>query len=180
MQFTPTHLPEVVLVTPQLFGDQRGFFLEMYHADKFRDAGLNVTFVQDNLSRSQQHVLRGLHYQIRHPQGKLVTVLSGAIFDVAVDVRRSSPTFGHWVGQLLDAERREALFVPAGFAHGFLVLSETADVCYKCTDVYHPEFERSLLWNDPAIGIEWPLTIAPKLSVKDQAGLPIAQIECFP
>jgi dTDP-4-dehydrorhamnose 3,5-epimerase len=179
MQFEPTALPEVILVTPKLFGDPRGFFLEMYHAGKFATGGITATFVQDNLSRSQRGVLRGLHFQIEHPQGKLVTVLQGEIFDVAVDVRRSSPRFGQWVGVRLDSERRQSLYIPPGFAHGFYVLSESADVSYKCTDLYHPEHERTVLWNDPAVGVHWPLSGEPQLSPKDLAGRVLAEVECF-
>ena len=179
MQFTPTRLPEVILVTPRLFGDHRGFFLEMFHSEKFRNGGIGLPFVQDNLSRSQQGVLRGLHFQRHNPQGKLVTVLAGKIFDVAVDVRRNSPDFGKWVGVELDSDTRQALYIPPGFAHGFCVLSESADVFYKCTDLYHPEHERTLLWNDPALGIDWPVTSEPKLSGKDLAGLPLSEVDCF-
>lgn len=179
MQFEPTRIKDVILVTPKLFGDTRGFFLEMYHQEKFREGGIDAQFVQDNLSRSQRGVLRGLHYQIQHPQGKLVTVLSGKIFDVAVDVRRSSPTFGQWVGAILDDETRQALYIPPGFAHGFSVLSDSADVYYKCTDLYHPEHERTLLWNDPTVKVDWPLDGDPILSPKDVAGLPLDEVECF-
>lgn len=179
MEITESSIPDVKLIQPNVFGDERGFFLELYHQGTFRDAGLQAEFVQDNLSRSQQGVLRGLHFQIQHPQGKLVSVLSGAVFDVAVDVRKSSPTFGRWVGQVLSAENRCSMYIPEGFAHGFQVLSESADFFYKCTDLYHPEFERTLLWNDPDIGIDWRLDQPPTLSEKDIAGVPLSQLECF-
>lgn len=180
MRFVPTEIPDVIVIEPQVFGDARGFFCETYHQQKYADAGLKVTFVQDNHSRSSRGVLRGLHYQIRQPQGKLLSVMAGEIFDVAVDLRRSSATFGRWVGVNLSAESHRMMYVPPGFAHGFLVLSETADVCYKCTDLYAPEHERTLLWNDPAVGIRWPLTGEPQLSDKDRQGLPLAEAECFP
>lgn len=180
MRFVPTEIPDVIVIEPQVFGDARGFFCETYHQQKYADAGLKVTFVQDNHSRSSRGVLRGLHYQIRQPQGKLLSVMAGEIFDVAVDLRRSSATFGRWVGVNLSAESHRLMYVPPGFAHGFLVLSETADVCYKCTDLYAPEHERTLLWNDPAVGIRWPLTGEPQLSDKDRQGLPLAEAECFP
>lgn len=179
MQFEPTSLPDVVLITPRVFADDRGYFLEVYHSGKFTAAGIPEAFVQDNLSRSARNVVRGLHYQISHPQGKLVTVLQGAIFDVAVDLRRSSPTFGRWVGVELNAERRQLLYIPPGFAHGFCVVSESADVLYKCTDLYHPEHERTVLWNDPALAIEWPLTGPARLSAKDLLGKPLAAADCF-
>ncbi|MCA9044355.1 MAG: dTDP-4-dehydrorhamnose 3,5-epimerase [Planctomycetaceae bacterium] len=179
MQFAPTRIKDVILVTPKLFGDARGFFLEMYHQEKFQAGGIDAQFVQDNLSRSQRGVLRGLHYQIQHPQGKLVTVLSGKIFDVAVDVRRRSPTFGQWVGAILDDESRQALYIPPGFAHGFSVLSDSADVYYKCTDLYHPEHERTLLWNDPTVNVDWQLEGDPILSPKDVAGMPLGEVERF-
>lgn len=179
MEITATEIPDVKLITPQLFGDQRGFFMEMYHQEKFHRQGISVDFLQDNLSRSQLGVLRGLHFQIQNPQGKLVTVLSGEVFDVAVDVRKSSPTFGKWVGRKLSAENRHALYIPPGFAHGFQVLSESADFFYKCTDLYHPEHERTLLWNDPAVGVQWSSESEPLLSEKDQSGTPLADLECF-
>ncbi|MBX3437680.1 MAG: dTDP-4-dehydrorhamnose 3,5-epimerase [Planctomycetaceae bacterium] len=180
MNIIPTRLPDVLLIEPVVHGDHRGFFMETYHQRKLADAGLEVRFVQDNLSRSQQGILRGLHYQIQHPQGKFVSVVKGEIFDVAVDLRRSSPTFGRWVGERLSEDNRLTLYVPEGFAHGFCVLSEVADVLYKCTDFYFPEHERTLSWNDPDIGINWPLTDAPILSAKDKSGTPLAQAECFP
>ncbi|SFH95622.1 dTDP-4-dehydrorhamnose 3,5-epimerase [Planctomicrobium piriforme] len=179
MEFVKTSLPGVVHVRPKIFGDPRGFFMEVYHAGRFRDAGLDLHFVQDNLSRSRRGVLRGLHYQIQHPQGKLVTCLAGVIFDVAVDMRRSSPTFGQWTAVTLTGENRESLYVPPGFAHGFCVLSESADVFYKCTDLYHPEHERSLLWNDQTVGVAWPECGEVTLSEKDRQGKPLDQAECF-
>ena len=179
MEFAETELPGVNLVKPKKFGDDRGFFMELYHSQKFADGGIPEAFVQDNLSRSQQGVLRGLHYQIQHPQGKLVMVLAGEIFDVAVDLRRSSPHFGKWVGATLSADNRHALYVPPGFAHGFCVLSETAEVLYKCTDLYHPEHERTLIWNDSQVGINWPYANEPILSAKDKIGLPLDTLECF-
>lgn len=173
MEFIATRIPEVVLIKPKVFGDHRGFFLESWQERKFRDGGIDVRFVQDNHSRSSQWVLRGLHYQIRQTQGKLVRVTRGSVFDVAVDVRRSSPTFGQWVGAELSDVNQQMLWVPAGFAHGFLVLSETVDFVYKCTDFYAPEHERTIRWNDPAVGIEWPLPpgVTPTLAGKD-AGAP--------
>lgn len=181
MQVTPTALPEVLILEPRVFGDARGFFMESFNARAFHEAtGLNVDFVQDNHSRSAQGVLRGLHYQIRQPQGKLVRVTHGRVFDVAVDVRRSSPFFGRWAGVELSAENHRQLWVPPGFAHGFVVLSESADFLYKTTDYYAPEHERSLLWNDPAVGVEWPLATEPLLSAKDRAGVPLAECEVFP
>lgn len=179
MEILETELPGVKLIQPRLFGDDRGFFLEMYHQQKFNEGGIPEVFVQDNLSRSQRGVLRGLHYQIKHPQGKLVTVMAGEIFDVAVDMRRSSPHFGKWIGKTLSAENRCSLYIPPGFAHGFYVRSESADVFYKCTDLYHPEYERTLLWNDTAVGIDWTVTIPPLLSEKDAAGLSISAVECY-
>jgi len=182
MEFTPTSIPDVILIKPRVFGDHRGFFLESYVKSRFTAAGINVDFVQDNHSKSGQGVLRGLHYQIRQPQGKLVRVTAGEVFDVAVDLRRSSPTFGQWVGVRLSADNFHMLWVPPGFAHGFYVLSPGgAEFQYKCTDYYAPEQERVLLWNDPAIGIDWPLinAEAPTLAAKDSAGTPLATAECF-
>ena len=172
MKVTPTALPEVLIIEPKVFGDQRGFFFESFNQKAFNDAtGLDAKFVQDNHSRSTKGVLRGLHYQIRQPQGKLVRVVRGSVFDVAVDVRKSSAHFGRWVGVELTEENQRQLWVPPGFAHGFLVTSDTADFLYKTTDYYAPEFERCLAWNDPGVGVEWPLAgNAPQLSVKDQAG----------
>lgn len=164
---TPTRLPECLLIEPAVFGDARGFFKETYHQERYREAGIDLPFVQDNLSRSSRGTLRGLHYQCPHPQGKLLCVLSGTVFDVAVDIRRGSPRFGQWVGVELTAENHHQLYVPPGFAHGFCVLSDTADVMYKCTDLYHPEADRGLLWSDPDIAIDWPLE-SPLLSDKDK------------
>ncbi len=174
-------IPEVLLITPKVFGDTRGFFMESWNQRQFADAGLNLTFVQDNHSRSQQGVLRGLHYQIHQPQGKLVRVVSGAVFDVAVDLRRSSSTFGQWVGATLSEENQQMLWVPPGFAHGFYVLSDTADFLYKTTEFYAPEAERCIVWNDPDIGIDWPLLThsKPQLASKDAAGCSFAQAETY-
>lgn len=180
MKVTRTGIPEVLLLEPKVFGDARGFFLESYNQKVFREVtGLDVQFVQDNHSRSAQGVLRGLHYQLRQPQGKLVRVVRGAVFDVAVDVRRASPTFGRWVGAELSEENQRQFWVPPGFAHGFVVLSESADFLYKATDYYAPEHERCIAWNDPAIGIEWPRGVDPKLSEKDRGGAALANAEVF-
>lgn len=157
MKIIETHLPGVVVIEPKVFGDKRGFFLETYRQDILQQAGVDVTFVQDNHSRSSQGVLRGLHYQLTQTQGKLVRVTSGSVFDVAVDVRHGSPTFGQWFGTQLDEESMRMMYVPPGYAHGFVVLSESADFLYKCTDYYHPESEQGIAWNDPDIGIEWPI-----------------------
>jgi len=167
MKVTPTALPDVRLIEPRVFGDERGFFFESWNARAFAAAGLPATFVQDNHSRSARGVLRGLHYQVERPQGKLVRVIHGEIFDVAVDLRRESPSFGRWAGEVLSAENRRQLWIPEGFGHGFVVLSDSAEVLYKTTDYWYPEHERSVLWNDPAIGIVWPLTQAPVLAPKD-------------
>ena len=179
MEFLPTTLPGVTRIRPRVFGDERGFFAEVYQRQRYEAAGIDVSFVQDNLSRSSQGVLRGLHYQIRQPQGKLVQVLAGAIFDVAVDMRRSSPTFGRWYGVELTSDARDLLYIPPGFAHGFAVLSQTADVMYKCTDYYAPEHERTLLWSDPEVGVVWPTEGEPILSEKDRAGVLLSQAECY-
>jgi dTDP-4-dehydrorhamnose 3,5-epimerase len=180
MKVTPTSIPDVLIIEPKVFGDTRGFFYESFNQAAFLDAiGFNLSFVQDNHSRSGKGVLRGLHYQIQQPQGKLVRVVRGAVFDVAVDIRRSSPTFGQWEGVELSEDNHRQLWVPAGFAHGFLVLSDSADFLYKTTDYYAPEFERCIAWNDTAIGIEWPLQNEPQLSAKDQAGLLLSQAELF-
>ena len=184
MKATRLAIPDVVLLEPKVFGDERGFFLESFNARVFREAtGLDVPFVQDNHSRSARAVLRGLHYQIHQPQGKLVRVVRGRVFDVAVDVRRSSPHFGRWVGAELSEQNQHQLWVPPGFAHGFLVLSDSADFLYKTTEYYAPEHERSIAWNDPAIGVEWPLAAhgiqAPVLSAKDQAGASLREAEVF-
>lgn len=171
MQAIPQSIPEVVLFEPKVFGDDRGFFFESFNQRQFEAAvGRPVTFVQDNHSRSSRHVLRGLHYQIQQAQGKLVRVVQGEVFDVAVDIRRSSPTFGRWVGAHLSADNKRQLWVPEGFAHGFLVLSESAEFLYKTTNYYAPEFDRCIVWNDPDIGIGWPGDVQPLLSGKDQAG----------
>jgi len=177
---TPTTLPEVLILEPKVFGDTRGFFFESFNASDFAICtGLDVQFVQDNHSRSARGVLRGLHYQILHPQGKLVRVTQGEVFDVAVDLRRSSPTFGKWEGALLSADNKRQLWVPPGFAHGFVVLSDSADFLYKTTDYYHPEFERSLLWNDATVGVQWPLQSPPILAAKDVAGVSLDKAELF-
>ncbi len=174
-------LPDVLVIEPRVFGDSRGFFFESFNARAFRDGtGLSPQFVQDNHSRSARGVLRGLHYQIRQPQGKLVRVVRGRVFDVAVDLRRSSPTFARWDGWELSEDNHKQLWIPPGFGHGFLVLSESADFLYKATDYYAPEHERCLLWNDPAVGVAWPLEgIEPVLSDKDRRGLALASCECF-
>jgi len=181
MKFIPTNLPDVILIQPALFEDQRGFFLETYRKDRFSGNGIEAEFVQDNHSGSTKGVLRGLHYQVRRAQGKLVRVIAGEIFDVAVDIRRSSPTFGSWTSALLSSENRHQLWVPAGFAHGFCVLSDWAEVTYKTTDYYAPEWERTLLWNDPKIGIGWPVTsgLEPLVSLKDADGKLLADAEVF-
>ncbi len=180
MHATPLSIPDVVLFEPKVFGDERGFFFESFNQAKFEAAiGRQVTFVQDNHSRSVKNVLRGLHYQIQQPQGKLVRVVQGEVFDVAVDIRRSSPTFGKWVGAVLSADNKRQLWVPEGFAHGFVVTSESAEFLYKTTDYWAPAFERSIAWNDTAIGIEWPLHGEPALSAKDQQAVLLAQAEHF-
>ena len=181
MQFIPTEIPEVVLIAPRLFGDARGFFMETYQAERFAEAGLPVSFVQDNHSGSVRGALRGIHYQIRQPQGKLVRIISGEVFDVAVDLRRSSPFFGRWVGAILSAENRLQLWVPPGFGHGFYVISEWAEMVYKATDYYAPQWERTLRWDDPALGIAWPLSEShpPILSAKDTRGLSFEQAETY-
>jgi len=180
MKVTPTRLPEVLLIEPKVFGDARGFFFESWNAKEFERAGIRATFVQDNHSRSQKGVLRGLHYQVRQPQGKLIRVVEGEIFDVAVDIRRSSPNFGKWGSSRLSSQSKNLLWVPVGFAHGFCVLSESADVLYKTTDFYAPEHERTIAWNDPQVGIDWPLLGAPLLSPKDAAGARLRDAELFP
>jgi dTDP-4-dehydrorhamnose 3,5-epimerase len=180
MNITPTAIPDVLLIEPKVFGDARGFFFESFNQKAFDAAmGLNLNFVQDNHSRSAKGVLRGLHYQTQQPQGKLVRVVRGSVFDVAVDLRQSSSTFGQWVGAELSEDNHRQLWVPPGFAHGFVVTSESADFLYKTTDYYAPQFERCIAWNDPAIGIAWPLDAPPQLSAKDQAGLPLAAAEVF-
>ena len=181
MHVIPTAIPEVLVIEPKVFGDARGFFFESYNRKAFHEAtGLDVDFVQDNHSRSAQGVLRGLHYQIQQPQGKLVRVVAGAVFDVAVDIRRSSPSFGQWVGLELSAENKKMLWVPPGFAHGFLVLSDGTEFLYKTTDYYAPSSERAIAWDDPQIGIAWPLPFAPLLSAKDQAAAKLHDAEVFP
>ncbi len=171
MKVIPTDLPGVVLLEPKVFGDHRGFFLETFQQERYRQAGVDLPFVQDNHSRSRRGVLRGLHFQLRHPQGKLVQVMRGEVFDVAVDIRRGSPTFGRWFGAVLSDENHRQLYIPPGFAHGFCVLSEEVDFFYKCTEYYHPEDEDGVFWRDPAIGIDWPIA-EPLLSERD-ASLPL-------
>ncbi|PKL99428.1 MAG: dTDP-4-dehydrorhamnose 3,5-epimerase, partial [Gammaproteobacteria bacterium HGW-Gammaproteobacteria-9] len=174
-------IPDVLIIEPKVFGDERGFFYESFNAAAFEAAtGLKRQFVQDNHSKSQRGVLRGLHYQIQQPQGKLVRVVAGEVFDVAVDLRKSSPSFGRWFGTHLSAQNQRQLWIPEGFAHGFVVLSESAEFLYKTTDYYAPEHERSLLWNDPELGIEWPFDEPPQLSAKDQAGKRLSDAELFP
>ena len=182
MNFFPTAIPEVILIEPRIFADERGFFLETYRQQQFESAGIIASFVQDNHSGSYRGALRGLHYQIQQPQGKLVRAVAGEIYDVAVDIRRSSPTFGQWVGLVLSADNKRQLWVPPGFAHGFLVLSEWAEIFYKASDYYAPQYERTLLWNDPQLGIDWPLEPGsqPVLSPKDTQGWPLSQAELYP
>ena len=180
MSVTPTAVPDVIVLEPKVFGDSRGFFLESWNQRAFAAAGIRAEFVQDNHSRSGRNVLRGLHYQIRQPQGKLLRVIAGEIYDVAVDIRRNSPTFGRWIGLTLSAENRRMVWVPAGFAHGFLVVSEAAEVLYKATDYYAPEHERTIAWNDPDIGIAWPLSGEPVLSAKDAVGQRLRDAEVYP
>mgnify|MGYP001459810007 CR=1 FL=1 len=181
MQVINTAIPDVLIFEPKVFGDSRGFFLESYNQRAFQEAtGWAPAFVQDNHSGSAKGVLRGLHYQIRQPQGKLVRVTAGEVFDVVVDIRKSSPTFGRWVGATLSAENKLQVWIPPGFAHGFLVLSEFAEFLYKTTDFYAPEHERCIRWDDPAIGIEWPLEAEPVLSSKDQQGVSLQQAQLFP
>ena len=180
MKVLPTAIADVMILEPRVFEDERGFFLESWNARALAAAlGFEVSFVQDNHSGSRHGVLRGLHYQIMQPQAKLVHVVRGRVFDVAVDLRRSSPAFGHWTGTELSAENRRQAFVPAGFAHGFLVLSETADVLYKTTDYYAPQHERCLIWNDPEVGVAWPLTGEPVLAAKDRIGLRLREVDTF-
>lgn len=180
MQIQKTEIPDLLIIEPKVFGDDRGFFYESFNERRFAElTGVNPRFVQDNHSRSSRNVLRGLHYQIRQPQGKLVRVTAGEVFDVAVDMRRSSPTFGRWVGVTLSAENKRQFWIPEGFAHGFVVTSESAEFLYKTTDYWAPEHERSVRWDDPAIGIQWPLEGTPQLSAKDQAGVLLADAEAF-
>ncbi len=181
MKVTPGALPEVLMLEPRVFGDERGFFLESYNQRVFREAtGVDADFVQDNHSRSARNVLRGLHYQLKQAQGKLVRVVAGEVFDVVVDLRRSSPRFGRWMGLHLSAENKRMLWIPAGFAHGFLALKEATEVLYKATDYYAPEHERCVVWNDPDIAIEWPLAGVPLVSEKDGRGVALKLAESFP
>ncbi len=180
MKAIPTNLPEVMIIEPKVFGDERGFFFESFNAKKFAElTGVDVEFVQDNHSLSAKNILRGLHYQIKQAQGKLVRVVTGEVFDVAVDIRKSSPRFGQWTGVVLSAENQRQLWIPPGFAHGFVVLSDKAEFLYKTTDYWAPEYERSLQWNDPAIGIEWPIQGEPVMSAKGQQGKLLADAEVF-
>ncbi|HAL39245.1 MAG TPA: dTDP-4-dehydrorhamnose 3,5-epimerase [Polaromonas sp.] len=180
MKVTPTAIPEVLIIEPKVFGDARGFFYESFNQKAFNEAtGLALNFVQDNHSRSAKGVLRGLHYQIQQPQGKLVRVVRGAVFDVAVDIRKASPTFGKWVGVELSEDNHKQLWIPLGFAHGFLVTSESADFLYKTSDYYAPHYERCIAWDDPSIGVQWPLDAAPQLSAKDMLGQPLTSAEVF-
>ena len=180
MEIQTTAIPDLLIFEPKVFGDDRGFFYESFNARRFKElTGLDPVFVQDNHSKSAKNVLRGLHYQIQQAQGKLVRVVAGEVFDVAVDIRRSSPTFGKWVGVTLSAENKRQFWIPEGFAHGFIVTSESAEFLYKTTDYWAPEYERSILWNDPAIGIEWPIDAEPILSGKDQVGSKMADAEVF-
>jgi dTDP-4-dehydrorhamnose 3,5-epimerase len=179
MQFLKTELAGIVVVEPKVFEDERGFFMETFHKPRFAEAGIDADFVQDNHSRSRLGVLRGLHYQISRPQGKLVRVIRGAVLDVAVDLRKSSPTFGRWFGCELSETNRRQVYIPAGFAHGLCVTTEIAEVIYKCTDIYVPQDERTLLWNDPALGINWPVQ-HPTISEKDKRGMPLSLAEVFP
>lgn len=180
MNIVATSIPDVLVLEPKIFGDDRGFFYESFNQRRFRElTGITVEFVQDNHSKSARNVLRGLHYQSRQPQGKLVRVVAGEVFDVVVDIRKSSITFGRWVGVTLSAENKRQLWIPQGFAHGFVVTSDSAELLYKTTDYWAPEFERSILWNDPSIGIQWPLSVEPLLSSKDKMGMPLIQAEVF-
>ena len=180
MQIQITAIPDVVIIEPRVFGDDRGFFFESFNERRFAElTGVKTSFVQDNHSKSARHVLRGLHYQIQQAQGKLVRVVSGEVFDVAVDIRKSSPTFGKWVGAVLSAENKRQMWIPPGFAHGFVVTSDSAEFLYKTTDYWAQEYERSILWNDPAIGIDWPMDVQPLLSGKDQAATLLADAEVF-
>jgi dTDP-4-dehydrorhamnose 3,5-epimerase len=180
MKATPLAIPDVILLKPTLFGDERGMFFESFNQRQFEEiAGRKVNFVQDNHSRSVKNVLRGLHYQIQQPQGKLVRVVAGEVFDVAVDIRKSSPTFGHWIGVVLSAENNHQIWVPEGFAHGFVVLTDFAEFLYKTTDYYAPAHERCIAWNDATIAINWPMHEPPILSAKDSCGLPLNEAELF-
>jgi len=182
MEFVPTRIPDVVLVQPKVLGDRRGYFMETWQQDRFAAAGVPDRFVQDNHSRSGKHILRGMHYQVRQTQGKLVRVSRGSVFDVAVDMRRSSSTFGQWVGFELNDENHRMMWIPPGFAHGFLTLSDEVDFLYKCTDFYAPEYERVLAWNDPSVGIEWPLPAGttPTLAARDAVALGLHDIDALP
>jgi dTDP-4-dehydrorhamnose 3,5-epimerase len=180
MQVIPAAIPDVLIIEPKVFGDARGFFLESWNERAFLKAGIKARFVQDNHSRSARNVVRGLHYQIKQPQGKLIRVTAGEVFDVAVDIRRSSPTFGKWIGNKLSGENKLMMWIPPGFAHGFSVLSEYAEFLYKTTDYYSPEYERTILWNDPDLAISWLLQGEPLLSAKDRQGVPFAKAEAFP
>lgn len=179
LQITATSLPDVKLIEPRVFGDPRGYFFESWNRRSFAAAGIDVEFVQDNHSRSGRGVLRGLHYQIEHAQGKLVRAVAGEVFDVAVDLRRSSPTFGRWFGCTLSAANQRMLWIPGGFAHGFVVVSDYAEFLYKTTDYWYPEHERTLLWNDPALAIDWPLRGAPVIAAKDAAGQLLAAADTY-
>ena len=181
MKLIPTRIPDVVVIEPQVFGDERGFFMETFRASVMDELTGGKPFVQDNHSKSTQGILRGLHYQMQNTQGKLVRVVAGEVFDVAVDMRKSSPTFGQWIGEVLSAENKRQLWVPEGFAHGFYVMSDSAEFVYKCTDYYAPEYDRSLLWNDEQVGIEWPLVDGklPQLSAKDEAGKRFNEADYF-
>jgi dTDP-4-dehydrorhamnose 3,5-epimerase len=179
MNVVPTSIPDVRIIEPKVFGDARGFFFESYNRRTMEALGIPGDFVQDNHSKSAQNVLRGLHYQIRQPQGKLVRVIAGEVLDVAVDIRRGSPTFGKWVSFVLSAENKRMAWIPPGFAHGFVVMSDAAEFLYKTTEYYAPEHERSLLWNDPALGIDWEYEGEPTLSAKDRAGVPLREAEVF-
>lgn len=181
MKFIPLEIPDVILIEPDVLGDDRGFFMETWHARKFGEAGIDIAFVQDNHSRSTKNILRGLHYQIQQPQGKLVRTVVGEIFDVAVDLRRSSPTYGWWVGAVLSSVNKHLLWIPPGFAHGFYVMSNAAEVVYKCSNFYAPEHERTICWDDPDLGIDWPMADneIPILSAKDAAGSSFLKAECY-
>jgi dTDP-4-dehydrorhamnose 3,5-epimerase len=182
MKIVPTHIPDVKIIEPRVFGDARGFFMESWNRRVFAEAGIDADFVQDNHSRSAQWTLRGMHYQIQHPQGKLVRVLAGEVYDVAVDLRRSSPTFGRWVGVTMSDANHRMLWVPPGFAHGFIALSAVADFAYKTTDYWHPEFERVLHWRDPQLGIDWPLPegVRPLIAERDDRAEGLGGVETYP
>jgi dTDP-4-dehydrorhamnose 3,5-epimerase len=179
MKVTPTKIPEVLLIEPKVFPDERGFFMETWQRNKYGDAGLDYDFVQDNHSRSVKGTLRGLHYQVTQPQGKLVRVVVGEVFDVAVDIRKGSPNFGQWIGECLSAENKRMLFIPPGFAHGFYVTSDFAELVYKCTDYYMPEHERRIRWDDSRLAVDWPLKVEPTVSEKDRQGTPFSEAEYY-